>query len=110
MCAGFDGGTAICITFFTNGVGLEAAPADTTWSMFFVLADANTSAGAPCVICCASPELGPKLNTTLTPLCAFSNSSPSTVNASVRDAAANTLTVPANDADDSRDAAGRAGC
>src|SRR5436309_14201757 len=65
--------------------------------MFFVLADANTSAGAPCTICCASPELGPKLNTTFTPGCAASNCFPSVLKASVSDAAANTLTVPLMD-------------
>src|SRR3954453_23657067 len=63
--------------------------------MFFVLADANTSAGAPCTICCAKPELGPKLNTILTPGWADSNCLPRVVNASVRDAAAKTFTVSA---------------
>ena len=67
--------------------------------MFVVLADANTSAGAPCPICSASPELGPKLNTTFVPGCAASNWEPSLVNASCSDDAANTLIVPVTDAD-----------
>src|SRR6478752_520046 len=62
--------------------------------MFFVLADANTSAGAPWLICIARPELGPKLNTTLVPGCAASNRWPSFVKASFNEAAANTVTVP----------------
>ena len=43
---GFAGGTAISMTFLAKTVGVDAAPAATTWSMFLVLAEANTSAGA----------------------------------------------------------------
>jgi len=50
MCAGLPGGTAICITFWANVVGLAAALAATTVSMVLVEAEANTSAGAPWVI------------------------------------------------------------
>src|SRR5664280_773588 len=62
--------------------------------MFLVLAEANTSAGAPAMIWVTRPELGPKLNTTLEPGWAASNCWPSLVNASCKEAAANTLTVP----------------
>ena len=94
MCAGFAGGVAISITFLTKGVGLAASPADTTWSMFLVLADAKTSAGAPWLICSASAELASKLKSTLAPLCAASNCLPNVVKASVSDDAAKTLIVP----------------
>src|SRR3954469_9929539 len=93
-CAGFDGGTATSMTFFTKVVGSAASPDDTTSSMFVVLADAKTSAGAPSSICSASPELGPKLKTTFTPGWAASNCFPRVVNASVNDDAAETLMVP----------------
>src|SRR4051812_48492621 len=82
------------MTFFTNGVGSDAPPAETTSFMLVVLADAKTSAGAPWLICWASPELGPKLNTTLPRGCAASNFLPSVVTASVSDDAADTLRVP----------------
>src|SRR6185503_7254318 len=62
--------------------------------MVLVLAEAYTSAGAPWLIWVARPELGPKLNTTLVPGWAASNCVPILVNASFREAAANTLTVP----------------
>ncbi len=45
--AGLSGGTAICIVFATKFVGSAASPPVTTSSMVLVLADANTSAGAP---------------------------------------------------------------
>ena len=73
MPAGFLGGTAISMTLLAKFVGEAAAPAVTTWSMFLVLAEANTSAGAPWLIWVARPELGPKLNTTLAPGWAASN-------------------------------------
>ena len=59
-----------------------------------MLAEANTSAGAPWVIWWPEPSCGPKLKTTVTPGWAASNCLPSVVNASCSDAAANTLTVP----------------
>jgi hypothetical protein len=65
--------------------------------MFLVLAEAKTSAGAPWMIWVASPELGPKLKTTLDPGYAASNCCPSLVNDSLRDAAAKTVIVPAGD-------------
>ena len=69
-----------------------------TWSMFFGAAEANTSAGAPWLICWASAELPAKLNITFTPGCAASKSLPSWVNVPVSDAAANTVTVPDTEA------------
>jgi len=62
--------------------------------MFFGAAEANTSAGAPLLICCASVELAPKLSFTVTPGWAASNIFPIVVNDSVKDAAARTVTVP----------------
>jgi hypothetical protein len=62
--------------------------------MFFVDADANTSAGAPLVIWVASVELAPKLNVTFTPGCAASNCWPMVVNASFSEDAANTVIDP----------------
>jgi len=62
--------------------------------MFFGDAEAKTSAGAPLVIWVDSPELGPKLNFTVSPLWAASNCLPSWVKAPVSDDAANTVIVP----------------
>src|SRR6476661_1752626 len=98
--AGLLGGTAISMTFLAKSCGVVASPASVTCVMFFLLADANTSAGAPWVICSASPELGPKLKVTLVPGCAASKLLPSSVNASVSDAAANTVIGPVMLADE----------
>src|SRR5262245_15108624 len=92
--AGFSGGTATSIVFLAKFCGLDASPAETTSCMFVGDAEANTSAGAPLVIWVARPELGPKLNFTVSPLCAAWNCCPSLVKASVSDAAANTVIVP----------------
>src|SRR5580765_5310289 len=94
MWAGLAAGTAISMTLLTNGVGLVARLAAVTWSMFFWLAEAKTSAGAPPTMLVARPELGPKLKTTLVPGWADSNWVPRVVNASLSEAAANTVTVP----------------
>jgi hypothetical protein len=67
--------------------------------MFAVAAEANTSAGAPLVISVARPELGPKLNFTVSPGWAASNCFPSWVKVPVSDAAANTVIDPV-DADE----------
>jgi len=67
--------------------------------MFFELADANTSAGAPLMICVARAELAPKLNVTFTPGWAASNWLPMVVKASFSDEAANTVIDPDSDAD-----------
>ncbi len=111
MFAGLFGGVTISIVFFANVVGLVADPASTTVAMFVGLAEANTSAGAAWVSWVASVELAPKLNFTVVPGCAASNCFPISVNDSVNDAAANTVTVPvtgavvAGDADGTVDAA-----
>src|SRR3954454_16517274 len=57
-------------------------------------ADAKTSAGAPWLICVARVEEEAKLNFTDAPGLADSNALPISVNAPVRDAAANTVIVP----------------
>jgi hypothetical protein len=67
--------------------------------MFAVAAEANTSAGAPLVISVARPELGPKLDFTVSPGWAASNCFPSSVKVPVSDAAANTVIDPV-DADE----------
>jgi hypothetical protein len=85
--------------FLAKFCGLDASPAVTTWSMFAVAAEANTSAGAPLVISVARPELGPKLNFTVSPGWAASNCFPSSVKVPVSDAAANTVIDPV-DADE----------
>ena len=62
--------------------------------MFVPSADAKTSAGAPPWICCTSADDAPKLNVTVVPGFAFWKSAPIFVNASVSDAAADTVMVP----------------
>src|SRR6185312_8459804 len=62
--------------------------------MFLVAAEANTSAGAPLLICSARAELAPKLNFTVSPGWAASNCLPSCVNVPFRDDAASTVIVP----------------
>src|SRR5215467_263089 len=89
--AGLLGGVATSMTFLAKSCGLDASPALTTASMFLGDAEANTSAGAPLVIWVDRPELGPKLNFTVSPGWAVSNCFPSWVKVSVSDAAANTV-------------------
>ena len=74
--AGLFGGTATSMVFLAKSCGLDASPALTTVSMFAGAAEANTSAGAPLVIWVARPELGPKLNFTVSPGWAASNCLP----------------------------------
>ena len=62
--------------------------------MFFWLAEANTSAGAPDVIWVASAELPAKLKVTVVPGFAASKALPIAVNDSFSDAAANTVIDP----------------
>src|SRR5215467_9833261 len=66
--AGLFGGTATSAVFLAKICGLDASPAETTSCMFAGAAEANASAGAPLVISVARPELGPKLNFTVSPL------------------------------------------
>ena len=93
--AGLFGGTATSMVFLAKFFGLDASPALTTVSMFAGAAEANTSAGAPLVIWVARPELGPKLNFTVSPWWAASNCLPSWVKVPISDAAAKTVIVPA---------------
>jgi hypothetical protein len=58
------------------------------------LAEANTSAGCPCVMPVARAELAPRFRMTSTSGFACSNCSSNVVNDSWSDAAANTVTVP----------------
>jgi hypothetical protein len=67
--------------------------------MFFGDAEANTSAGAPLVICVDKPELGPKLNFTVSPGWAVSNCFPSWVKVPISDAAAKTVIDPVGEAE-----------
>lgn len=88
-------GTAIASLFFANVLGASVIVlVSVTCFMFAGAAEANTSAGAPWLSCWASAELPPKLNLTFVPGWAASKSSPSWVNVSVSDAAANTVTSP----------------
>ena len=103
MSAGLAGGTAISITLLREGRGAGGrAGVDTTWSMFFALAEANTSAGAPWVICCGQARAGAEVELDLVPGWAASNCLARVVNDSVSEAAANTVTVPVIAASDRR--------
>src|SRR5580693_1173529 len=97
-CPGLFGGTATSAVFLAKSCGLDASPALTTVFMFAGAAEANTSAGAPLVISVAKPELGPKLNFTVSPGWAVSNCFPSWVKVPISDAAANTVIAPVADA------------
>ena len=66
--------------------------------MLAVSAEANTSAGAPSVICCTSAEEASKLNVAFASGLAAVNASPTSVNDSVSDAAANTVMSPSTPA------------
>ena len=94
MLAGLLGGVAISMMFFANTVGDEASFAVTTRSIVFVLADANTSAGAPETICVANAELAAKLKFTVVPGFAASNAFPMVVNDSFSEDAAKTVIEP----------------
>src|SRR5215470_11882202 len=94
---GLFGGTATSILFFAKFCGWEAFPALTTCCMFAGAAEANTSAGAPLLIWVARPELGPKLNFTVSPWWAASNCLPSWVKVPVSEAAAKTVIEPVED-------------
>src|SRR3954447_22636445 len=62
--------------------------------MFAPSADAKTSASAPSLICPTRSDEDAKLNFTFAPGFDVLNASPISVNASVNDAAANTVTSP----------------
>src|SRR5690606_33433812 len=95
MPSGLPAGTAMTSWLRVNVTGAPALPpASVTVCIVAGLAAANTSAGAPSLICWANVELPAKLNVTDTSGCASSNCSPSWVNESVSDAAANTTNSP----------------
>ncbi|MCY1232958.1 hypothetical protein D9M72_454760 [compost metagenome] len=93
--AGLDGGTAICRTLVAKFVAAPSrSPASASLAMFVVSAEANTSAGAPWLICVARSEEPAKLSVTLVPGFFFSNSSASVVKVALSEAAAKTVMVP----------------
>ncbi|KAG0737392.1 hypothetical protein G6F24_017968 [Rhizopus arrhizus] len=68
------GGTTTHIAFTANTSRVPAASRSCcwAWSMVVSSADANTSTGAPRLICCSSTPEAAKLKSTLVPGCAFS--------------------------------------
>ncbi len=54
MPAGFDVGTTSTSRLRVNTTGFCTSPPANSWAGIVVLAEANTSAGAPWVICAAS--------------------------------------------------------
>ncbi len=76
----------------TKSVGCSAASPSV--AMVFFDADANTSAGAPCVICVARSELAPYVIEIVVPGCAAVKLRFSWSNASVSDDAASIRSAP----------------
>ena len=92
---GFPGSTAISIWFFANRAGSAVTwPPDFRVSMFFVSADANTSASAPPWICWASVVELPGLSLISVPGWASWKSFAKAVNAGVSEEAMNTWIEP----------------
>ena len=95
MFFGLPGFTAICIWLRANGVGVVVTwPPLTSLSMLVRSADAYTSAGAPPWIWVTSADDDPKLNVTVALGFFLWKPEPSLVNASVSDAAADTVMDP----------------
>ena len=69
-------------------------PASVSLVMLLLSAEANTSAGAPCPIWATNSDDAAKLNVTFAPGYSAVNASPTSVNAAVSEAAANTVTSP----------------
>ncbi len=92
MPAGLPAGTTISseLCAKTTGVFVTSAAA----SIVEVFADANTSPGAPASSCCDNADDAPKLNVTVRPGFSAIIMSPSLVNVSCSDAAANTTRSP----------------
>src|SRR4051812_11956602 len=74
--------------------GSALSPGVVSLSMFAVSAEANTSAGAPWMICATRAEDASKENVVLACGFAFANAAPMSLNGAVSDAAANTVMVP----------------
>src|SRR3954452_20390061 len=92
---GLPGFTTMVRRFEANTVGSAVtSPPVTNFCMLAPSADAETSAGAPPWICVASVPDDPKLNLTVVPGFRVWKSAPIFVNASVSDAAADTVIVP----------------
>ena len=89
ILAGLPGGVAISSVLEAKSCGSVAR--SPSLSMFLVSAEAKTSAGAPSSIWATRSEEPPKLVVTFTPGWSFSNSSASSVNVSVSEAAAKTV-------------------
>ncbi len=70
------------------------SPGSVSLSMLAVSAEAKTSAGAPSMICCTSADEASKLNVALASGLASVKASPTAVNDSVSEAAANTVMSP----------------
>ena len=93
--AGLDGGTAISRTLVAKSTGVPPTSfASASLAMFFVSAEAKTSAGAPWVIWVTRSEDPAKLRVTLVPGCLASKSVASSVNVDFSEAAANTVIEP----------------
>ena len=88
--------TTIVSSFAANTVGsaVHLTARSTNFCMLVPSADANTSAGAPPWICCTNADDAAKLKVTDVPGFAFWKSAPILVNASVSEAAADTVMVP----------------
>ena len=89
MPSGLSGATAICRVLVANSWGSwPSSPSAVSFSMLATSAEAKTSAGAPSWICATRSDDPPKLNSTSTPSCSASNSSPICSKVLVSEAAA----------------------
>src|SRR5699024_336178 len=87
--AGFPAGTAIIGVLEVKSAGSAASsPEPTSSSMVSGSAEAKTSAGAPCWICCTRVEDPATLSATSTPSCSASNASAISSKGSCSEAAA----------------------
>src|SRR5581483_2770098 len=94
MCLGLPGATTISSLLRAKTRGASTRPASTSFCMLFWSADANTSAGAPCWIWVTSAWEPAKLYVTVRWGAFEASVAFSAVNASVSDAAANTVRLP----------------
>ena len=92
--AGLSVGTMIASLFLAKSARpVTPGPSSWTASIQVGLAEAKTSTGAPSLICVARPSDGPKLKVTVAPGSRSSNASPMSVNASVSEEAADTVSA-----------------
>ena len=95
ICFGFPGGVTMVRVLVAKLTGSPVTrPASTALVMLFVSAEANTSAGAPCVSWVTRSEEPAKLNVTFVPGLSFSIWAPNSVKVAFSDAAANTVMSP----------------